>query len=66
MGRHIDKNRSGHECSMIWHMLYSDTDPSEELKEGVAVGEEVGPEDGATEGWTDKIVEGPDDGTVVG
>jgi hypothetical protein len=58
MGRYIDKNRSDYECSMVWHKLYSETSPSEELKEGVAVGEEVGPEDGATVGRNDGTVEG--------
>ena len=48
MCRCIHKNRSGYECSMVWHKLYSETSPSEEVKEGVAVGEEVGPEDGTT------------------
>jgi len=52
----IDKNRSDHECSMVWHKLYSETDPSEELKEGVAVGEEVGPEYGTTDGRNDGVV----------
>ena len=56
MGRYIDKNRSGYECSMVWHKLYSETSPTEELKEGVAVGEEVGPEDGATVGRNDGVV----------
>ena len=66
MCRYIDKNRSGYECSMVWHKLYSETDPSEEVKEGVAVGEEVGPDDGATEGVAvGKEVE-PEDGTTVG
>jgi hypothetical protein len=58
MDRYIDKNRSGYECSMVWHKLYSETDASEGSKEGVAVGEEVGPEDGATEGLDDGTVEG--------
>ena len=62
----IDKNRSDHECSMVWHKLYSETDPSEELKEGVTVGEEVDPDDGATVGWNDGTTEGPDNGTVEG
>ena len=48
MCRYIDKNRSDYECSMVWHKLYSETSPTEEVKEGVAVGEEVGPEDGTT------------------
>jgi hypothetical protein len=47
MDRYIDSNRSGYECSMVWDKLYSETDSTEELKEGVAVGEEVGSEDGA-------------------
>ncbi len=34
---------------MVGPKLYSETAPTEGLKEGVAVGEEVGPEDGATE-----------------
>ena len=58
MRRNIDTNRSGYECSMVWHKLYSETSPTEELKEGVAVGEEVGPEDGATVGRDDETVEG--------
>jgi len=73
VGRYIDKNRSGYECSMVWHKLYSETDPSEEVKEGVAVGEEVefedgaavGPDDGAVEGRNDGAVEGLEDGVVV-
>ena len=48
MCRYIDKNTSGYECSMVLHKLYSETSPSEEVKEGVAVGEEVKPEDGTT------------------
>jgi len=48
MGRYIDKNKSGYECSMVWHKLYSETDASEELMKGVAVGEKVGPDDGTT------------------
>ena len=66
MGRYIDKNRSGYECSMVWRKLYSETDPSEEVEEGVAVGEEVGPNDGATVGLKDGTVEGRDDGAVEG
>ncbi len=66
MGRYIDKNSSGYECSIVWHKLYSETDASVELKEGVAVGEEVGPDDGATVGRDDGTVEGRNDGTVVG
>ncbi len=58
VGRYIDKNRSGHECSIVWHKLYSETDPSEEVKEGVSVGEEVEFEDGATEGQDDGTIEG--------
>ena len=50
VGRCIDKNSSGYECRMVCHKLYSETDPSEGLKEGVAVGEEVETDDGATEG----------------
>jgi len=53
MIRCIDKISSGYEFSMVWHKLYSETYPSEELKEGVALGEEVGPEDGATVGRED-------------
>jgi len=57
---------------MVWHKLYSEISPS--LKERVAVGEEVGPEDGTTvgrndgtvEGWDDGAVEGRDDGIVEG
>ena len=66
MCRCIHKNRSGYECSMVWHKLYSETDPSEEVKEGVAVGEEVGRDDGTTVGLKDGTVEGRDDGTVEG
>ncbi len=29
---------------MVWPKLYSETAPTEGLKEGVAVGEEVGPD----------------------
>ena len=58
MSRYIDKNTSGYECSMVLHKLYSETSPSVEVKEGVAVGEEVKPVDGATVG--------PDDGATVG
>ncbi len=49
---------------MVWHKLYSETSPTEELKEGVAVGEEVGSEDGTTVGRDDGTVEGRDDGAV--
>jgi len=63
MGRYKDKNRSGYECIMVWHMLYSETSPTEE---GVAEGEEVGPDDGATVGRDDGATEGPDDGAVEG
>ena len=74
MGRYIDKNRSGYECSMVLHKLYSETSPTEELKEGIAVGEEVGRDDGTIEGSDDGAVvglkdgaaEGPNDGTVEG
>ena len=51
---------------MVWHKLYSETDPSEEVKEGVSVGEEVEFEDGATVGLKDGTVEGRDDGAVEG
>ena len=47
MGRYIGKNRSGDECRMVWPKLYSETAPTEGLKEGVEVGEEVGSDDGA-------------------
>ena len=65
---------SGYECSMVCHKLYSEISPTEELKEGVAVGEEVGPEDEtsvgpddkATEGRNDGATEGPGDGATVG
>jgi hypothetical protein len=57
MSRLIDKNRSGYECSMVWPKLYSETSPLEELREGVAVGEEVGPDD--------LLVEGLDDGVTT-
>ncbi len=51
---------------MVWPKLYSETAPTEDVKEGVAVGEEVGPEDGATEGPDDgAAVEGRDDGVTV-
>ncbi len=43
---------------MVWHKLYSETSPTEELKEGDAVEEEVGPEDGATVGRNDGAVVG--------
>ncbi len=56
MGRYIDSNRSGYECSMVWYKLYSETDPSEEAKEGVAEEEEVGPEDGTVVGLEDGVV----------
>jgi len=46
MDRFIDKNKSGYECSTVWHKLYSEKSPTEER---VAVGEEVEPDDGATE-----------------
>ena len=39
MGRYIDKNTSGYECSMVLHKLYSEISPTEKLKEGVAVGD---------------------------
>ena len=48
MGRYIGKSRSGDECSMVWPKLYSETAPTEGLKEGVEVGEEVGSDVGAT------------------
>ena len=51
MGRYIDKNSSGHECSMVWRKLYSETSPTEEVKE-----EEVKPDDGAVEGLEDGVV----------
>ena len=57
MSRYIGKNRSGYECSMVWHKLYSETSPLEELREGVAVGEEVGPDD--------LLVKGLDDGLTT-
>ena len=75
MGRYIAKNRSGDECSMVWPKLYSETSPTDGLKEGVTVGpEEVGPDDGATEGLDDGAdvvlydgaAVGPEDGVVVG
>ena len=66
MGRYIDKNRSDYECSMVWHNLYSETSSTEELKEGVSVGEEVRPEDGATVGPDDVSAVGPDDGATEG
>ena len=65
MGRYIDKNRSGYECSMVWYKLYSEISPTEEVKEGVWVGEEVGPEDGATVGLKDGTTVGRNDGVVV-
>ncbi len=46
MGRYIGKSRSGDECSMVWPKLYSETAPTEGLKEGVAVRAAVGAEDG--------------------
>ena len=33
------KNRSSDECSIVWPKLYSETAPTEGLKEGVAEGE---------------------------
>ena len=51
---------------MVWHKLYSEISPTEELKEGVAVGEEVEPEDGATVGRNDGTAVGLEDGTVEG
>jgi hypothetical protein len=45
-------------------MLYSETDPTEGSKEGVAVGEEVDPDDGKTVGRNDGTVEGRDDAAV--
>ena len=66
MGRYIDKNRSGYECSMVWDKLYSETSSTEKVKEGVAVGEEVEPDDGATVRRNDGTVEGWDDEAVVG
>jgi hypothetical protein len=57
MGRYIGKNRSSDECSMVWSKLYSETAPAEGVKEGVAVGEGVGFDDGA--------VVGPEDGVVI-
>ena len=58
MGRYIDKNRSGYECSMVWHKLYSETSSTEKVKEGVSVGEEVEPDDGTTVRRNDGTVEG--------
>ena len=66
MGSYIDKNKSGYECSMVWHKLYSEISPSEGSKEGVAVGEEVEFDDGATVGLKDGTVVGRDDGAVDG
>ena len=66
MGRYIGKSRSGDECSMVWSKLYSETAPTEGLKEGVAVGEEVGPEDGSAEGSDDGAIEGSEDGAIEG
>ena len=51
---------------MVWHKLYSETSPTEELNEGVVVEEEVEFENGTTVGRNDGTVEGRDDGTVVG
>ncbi len=65
MSRYIDKNSSGYECSMVWYKLYSATSPSEELREGVAVGEEVGPDDGVTVGPDDGATVGRNDGATV-
>ena len=61
----VGKSRSGYECSMVWSKLYSETPPTEGLKEGVAVGGEVGPEDGAAVRPDDGATVGPDDGVVV-
>ena len=51
---------------MILHKLYSEISPTEEVKEGVSVVDEVKPEDGVTEGLKDETVEGLEDGTVEG
>ena len=64
MSRYIDKNWSGNKSSMVWHKLYSETTPPEELKEGVAVGEDVGPEDGEAVGRNGAAV-GPLVGALV-
>ena len=64
MSRCIGKNSSGFDCSMVWRKFYSEISPTEEVKEGVTVGEEVGPEDGETVGRDDRAFEGLDDGTV--
>ncbi len=64
MSRYIDKNRSGYGCSMVWHKLYSETDPTEEVKEGVAEGEEVDPDDGEAVGRNGAAV-GPLVGALV-
>jgi integral membrane sensor domain MASE1 len=47
--RYKGKNRSGYECSitLVCSKLYPETSPAEDLKEGVAVVEEVGSDDGA-------------------
>ena len=66
VGRYIDKNRSGYEYSMVWHKLYSEISPTEEVKEGVSVVDEVKPEDGVTVGLDDGSAVGPDDGSAVG
>ena len=56
---------------MVWPKLYSETAPSEGLKEGVAVvgpedGSAEGSDDGATLGAEDGATEGDDDGATVG
>jgi hypothetical protein len=66
MGRYIGKNRSGDECSIVWPKLYSETPPADGVKEGVAVGEGVGFDDGAVVGPEDGAAVGADDGTSVG
>ncbi len=66
MRRYIDKNRSGYECSMVWHNLYSETSPDDGTVEGPDDGIVVGWNDGEAVGRNDGTVEGRDDGTVVG
>jgi hypothetical protein len=66
MGRYmVGKNRSGDECRMMWPKLYSETPPAEGVKEGVAVGEGVGFDDGAVVGMDDGAVVGLEDGVVI-
>jgi hypothetical protein len=46
VGRYIDNNRSGYECSMVWYKLYSETSPDDGTVEGRDDGTVIGLEDG--------------------